>query len=184
MNAIRLALLALALLTHACTTPPEEHTSGVGPVLTTKPVGSLTRAKALGDVYLAGQPSATDLGLYAEQGLRTVVSLRGENESIGYDERARAAELGLAYENLPYSKPEQLDDAFFARARELLGSAPRPLLVHCASGNRVGALWIPWRVLDGGIELEAAVAEARAIGLSSSALEQKAREYVAREVRQ
>jgi hypothetical protein len=52
--------------------------------------------------------------------------------------------------------------------------------LHCASANRVGAVWIPFRVLDQGIELEAAVAGAKAIGLETPEYEAKARDYVER----
>ena len=171
------AALALLLLSAACAGAPEPDSASA---LVAAPVGSLARARALGDVYVAGQPSAEDLALFAGQGGKTVLNLRAPQESLGFDEPVRAAELGLAYVNLPFGKPEQLDDALFTRARELLGTAERPLLLHCASGNRVGAVWIPWRVLDGGLELEQAVAEAKAIGLTSAPLEARARDYVAR----
>jgi len=177
---VGLAAVALPLLACASAPSAPPH-AGAGLVLAPAPVGSLARAQALGDVYLAGQPSADDLALFAELGVKTVVNLRPESEPIGYDERAAAAELGLDYVNVPYNRPEQLDDALFRKGREVLGGAERPLLLHCASGNRVGALWIPWRVLDGGVELEAAVAEAKAIGLKSAELEARARDYVRRQ---
>jgi uncharacterized protein (TIGR01244 family) len=175
---ILLVVGALALASLGCTSASREER--VPQVLAPTPVGSLAGAQALGDVYLAGQPNPDDLALYAASGVRTVVNMRTASEPLGYDERARAVELGLAYETLPWNGTEQLDDTVFARARELLGRAPRPLLLHCASGNRVGAVWIPWRVLDGGVGLEAAVAEARAIGLKSAEYESKARDYVTR----
>jgi hypothetical protein len=36
----------------------------------------------------------------------------------------------------------------------------RPLLLHCASANRVGAVWLAHRVLDGGLSYDAALREA------------------------
>ena len=178
----RTTVLALLLSLSACSSAPATRVAPAqGPLLGPAPVGSLVRAQALGDVYLAGQPSADDLALFAELGVKTVVNLRAESEPIGYDEPALAGELGLTYVNVPYNRPEQLDDALFGRGRELLSAAERPLLLHCASGNRVGALWIPWRVLDDGLPLEAAVAEAKAIGLKSAELEARARDYVRRQ---
>ena len=52
--------------------------------------------------------------------------------------------------------------------------------MHYASARRVGAVGVPYRVLDGGIALEDAVTEAKTIGLRTPELETKARDYVAR----
>ncbi|MBI1312566.1 methyltransferase domain-containing protein [bacterium] len=54
-------------------------------------------------------------------------------------------------------------------------------MVHCASANRVGAVWLAHRVLDAKIPVEASLAEARAVGLRTSAYEQRAYEYIAAE---
>jgi hypothetical protein len=64
--------------------------------------------------------------------------------------------------------------------RELLRTTERPLLFHCASANRVGANWIPYRMLDQGVTWEQAVDEARAMGLRTEAYVDLARDYVAR----
>lgn len=143
--------------------------------------GSIERLHVLDGVLLASQPSPADLEQARAEGVRTVLNLRRPAEQAGFDEAAFVESLGLVYVALPFGGPDELDDALFARARELLSHAERPLLVHCASANRVGAVWIPWRVLDGGLGLEEALAEARAIGLRSPGLEAKARDYVARQ---
>ena len=52
--------------------------------------------------------------------------------------------------------------------------AQTPVLVHCASGNRVGALWTTYR-LSKGINSEIAFEEGRAAGMRPS-LEQKVKE--------
>ena len=51
-------------------------------------------------------------------------------------------------------------------------------MLHCASGNRVGAVWLAYRVLDEGLEPGAALEEARTIGLRSAGYEERALEYV------
>ncbi len=140
--------------------------------------GSISRIHVFGDVFLAGQPAPEDFEHARDGGIRTVVNLRHEEE-IGFDERAVVESLGLNYINIPFKAPEELTDAVFDRMRELLNQAERPILVHCSSANRVGAVWIPWRVLDQGASLEEAVLEARTIGLRSPVYEQKARDYVA-----
>lgn len=181
MSLLRRSLLpgALCVSVLACSSPAREAAGLERAELAPASVGGLA-VHALGGVYLAGQPSAEDLAAFAAAGLRAVVSLRKTQEPIGYDERARAAELGLDYESLPWNGAEELADEVFTRVRELLNTAPRPFLLHCASGNRVGAVWIPWRVLDGGLTLEQAVAEARTIGLERAEYEARARDYVRR----
>ena len=50
--------------------------------------------------------------------------------------------------------------------------------MHCASANRTGAVWLAHRIVDGGLEFEAALAEARQVGLRTPAYEDRVREYV------
>jgi len=174
----RFPLLWLALLPlAACAGSTPAQDASVVPAT----CGTIPNLHAFGDVWLAGQPAATDFAAVKEAGVRTVIDLRHEAEHPGFDERAAVLAAGLTYVALPWNGPDELTDAVFERSRELLDGAQRPLLLHCGSANRVGAVWIPWRVLDGGVPLETAVAEAREIGLKTPAYETKARDYVARQ---
>ena len=143
-------------------------------------VGRVQRVRTLGGIFLGTQPGAADLELLADAGFRTVVDVRGTDEARGFDEPTVVRELGMEYVPLPWSGPEQAADAVFDRARGLFERAQRPMFVHGSTADRVGALWIPWRALDGGLTIDAAVAEARVVGLRSTAYERAAREYVAR----
>ena len=51
--------------------------------------------------------------------------------------------------------------------RSLLQDAKGPVLVHCASGNRVGAL-IALSAADEGVPVEEALARGRAAGMTST----------------
>ena len=114
------------------------------------PVSSLTvdleRVVELGTVSpvdgitSAGQPDKAALEVFADSGYATVIDMRGRDEDRGFEEAAFVEELGLHYVAFPI---ESEDDVSFAKARqldELLRENPGPILVHCASGNRVGAL--------------------------------------------
>ena len=57
--------------------------------------------------------------------------------------------------------------------------ANQPVYVHCASANRVGAVWLVKRVLQDGWPVDKATTEAKAIGLSAPGLEKFALEYIA-----
>lgn len=143
-------------------------------------LGTTARVHRFGNVYLASQPKAADLAQAKAAGVKTVLDLRPESENRGFDEPATLATLGLKYVNVPFASPEAMTDDVLDRVRTALRTAERPLLVHCSSANRVGAVWIAWRAIDGGLALDDAVAEAQEVGLKSPELEGRARAYVDR----
>ena len=78
--------------------------------------------------------------MFADAGYAAVIDLRGAEENRGFDEPAAAQELGLEYVAFPI---EGRDAINFDNARaldDLIRSQNGPVLVHCGSGNRVGAL--------------------------------------------
>lgn len=129
-------------------------------------------------VITGGQPDAAQLAALAEAGYRTVVDLRSPGEPYSpEDERATLESLGLAYVSIPVAGPEGLtEESARALSAVLAEEDAYPIAIHCASGNRVGALlaleaaWI-----DG-----APAAEALALGLDAglTGLEPKVRELL------
>lgn len=118
------------------------------------------------DVATAGRPSAAQFALARERGIRRVINLCPHGEPCAYDEPALMAELGLDYVNIPVAGPGDLS-ADKARALDAaLGTAPGPVLVHCASSNRVGALFA-LRASQQGHTLEEALAIGRSAGLKA-----------------
>lgn len=140
-------------------------------------IGSIKILSRLGDYYFAGQPSKEDFGLLKEKGFKTIVNLRPMKEQ-GWDEGELVKGLGMRYENVPFGRDVPLTDEVFAQSRELLRNAEKPLMLHCKSSNRVGAIWYAARVLDQGVDEAAALAEAKAAGLRSQALIDRANAYV------
>lgn len=126
------------------------------------------------------QPDAAAISASKAAGATAVIDFRKGSEDRGFDERATAEQLGLAYVNIPFQGDAELTDEVFAESRKAFASVDGPALVHCRSGNRVGATWLPYRVLDGGLTWEAALAEAKAVGLKDAKLEAKAKDYIAR----
>jgi uncharacterized protein (TIGR01244 family) len=178
MNRLVMTALAAVLLGAA----PGLAAEGESPAGAIRAVelGTTGRVHEIEGALLASQPGQADLALAKDRGVRTVISLRHESEPAGFDERAEAARLGMEYRNVPWAGPAELTDEVFDHVRRLLAQTPRPLLLHCGSGNRVGAVWIPWRVLDGGLDIDAALAEARVIGLVTPEFVEKALAYVER----
>ncbi len=77
---------------------------------------------------------------------------------------------------------ERLDDSVFEQFRTLLRDrSKQPLLVHCASANRVGALLLPYLILDENRPRGEAMETATRVGLRSPELAQKALEYTQRQ---
>jgi protein tyrosine phosphatase (PTP) superfamily phosphohydrolase (DUF442 family) len=87
----------------------------------------------------------------------------------------------MEYVNVPVG-PHSLTDATLDRVREVLHEAGDGLvLVHCASGNRVGAALLPFLMLDHGFEEEDAVAQAMRVGLRSVELMEWGLDYTRRQ---
>ncbi|MBX3441152.1 MAG: protein tyrosine phosphatase family protein [Planctomyces sp.] len=175
----RIALAGLLSLTLAAGVAAEKPADPPAKLEPAK-CGEIDRLHRFGDIFLASQPREEDFKLLKREGVRTVINLR-EDEEIDWDERAAVERLKLDYEHVPIGSLNKLTDETFDRLRELLLQASeRPVVLHCAVANRVGAVWLAHRILDGGLDDEAALKEAKAVGLKSPELEQAARDYVAR----
>ena len=87
----------------------------------------------------AGQPNEAALAVFAKEGYTTVIDLRTKGEDRGMDEAAIVAGLGMEYVVLPIGR----DGITFENAKtldEFIEAADGPVLLHCGSSNRVGAL--------------------------------------------
>lgn len=140
--------------------------------------GTIKRLHTFDGLFLASQPMPEDFEQAQQSGVKTVVNFRHEAEIVEFDEAAFVKGIGLNYINVPWGGPAELTDEIFSRSIEILNSAERPILLHCSSGNRVGAIWIPWRVLEGGLSYEAALAEAKTIGLKIPVLGEQAKAFI------
>lgn len=117
-------------------------------------------------LYAGGQPDEAQLRALAAQGVTTVIDLRGADEPRGYAEADAAHALGLRYIALPVAGVQDITPAKARALQAELAAAHGPVLLHCASGNRVGAL-LALSAHARGASDEAALAEGRAAGLGS-----------------
>ncbi|MBP1687641.1 MAG: blh 4 [Deltaproteobacteria bacterium] len=103
----------------------------------------------------------------AAAGFKTIIDLRAPSERGVPEETAAAEHAGIRYLNLPVA----LATLNAAQVRQVAAAlddpANRPALLHCASGNRVGAVIALYREQIHGVSHEAALAEARASGLQA-----------------
>jgi protein tyrosine/serine phosphatase len=86
---------------------------------------------------------------------------------------------GLRYFNIPVvssaPRAEQADE-FIRLVKE---QSNHPVLINCASANRVGAFMMIYRVLEQGWSQEKALEEALKIGLRGDELKKFAQSYIA-----
>ena len=129
-------------------------------------------------VATAAQPTTTQLAAVRDQGFRTIVNLRDPGEYDSAAEERSAVALGFRYVSIPVRtsepKPEEVD----AFLKVLADPEIYPVLIHCGSGNRVGAFWFIRRVLVDGWNADDAEKEARQIGMKSPSLKVFALEYL------
>lgn len=169
--------LASTLLLGACAT---EHKAITTDKLEPYECGTVTKLHNFKGVFLASQPSAADFEQAKKGGIRTVINLRHPSENKDFVEAEVIKGLGLAYHNPAWNGPEELSDQRLDEVRNLLKTAERPILLHCSSANRVGPMWLVYRVLDDGASVEQATAEAKIVGMKSPDYERLAKDYVAR----
>lgn len=117
-------------------------------------------------LYSAGQPSAAQLQQAAAAGVTTVIDLRQPGEDRGFDETAAAEQLGLRYVRIPVAGAAGLTDANARALRTALAQSDGPVLLHCASGNRAGALLALLQARDG-VSVEQALQFGRSAGMTS-----------------
>jgi protein tyrosine phosphatase (PTP) superfamily phosphohydrolase (DUF442 family) len=142
--------------------------------------GMLNAYCPLPGVVTGGQPSREHLQALADAGVKVVLDLRLPNEPRPFDEPAEVEAAGMEYVLVPVQGA--VPDASFDAVRALLADpAKRPVLFHCASANRVGALLLPYLMLNEGQSRDEAVGTAKAVGLRDPMLAQLALDYVRRQ---
>ncbi len=89
----------------------------------------------------SGQPDEAALRVFADAGYAAVIDMRGPDEDRGLDnEQAVIEDLGMDYILFPLTSREQISFDTARKLDEVLQGIDGPVLVHCGSGNRVGAV--------------------------------------------
>ena len=130
-----------------------------------KQVVELGTVSPVEGISSAGQPDKAALEVFNDAGYSTVIDMRAEDEDRGFEEAAFVEELGMHYVAFPIANEDEISFESARKLDELLQQYPGPVLVHCASGNRVGALLALRASLDGADD-EQALALGREGGLT------------------
>jgi protein tyrosine phosphatase (PTP) superfamily phosphohydrolase (DUF442 family) len=174
--ACALSILACSLVSSAAATAgtPAAHDS-----LLSQLSGVENACRPFPWLVTGGQPSEEALEALAKAGFHDVFDLRSVNEPRGFDEPATARSMNVRYHPIPVTPADFTDSKFTAFRHHLSAHGPdKPMFIHCASGNRVGAALLPWLVLDKGLSEDDALEMARAVGLVHPDLTKRALEYI------
>ena len=137
-------------------------------------------AAPLANLVTGGQPGPAHFEALKQAGVVVVLDIRSPMEPRPFDEPALLARLGMEYINVPVTGGN-LDDPTMERILGVVrDNRERPMLFHCASGNRVGGAMIPHLMLDRGMSEETAVEAAMRMGLRGADLLEWGLDYVRR----
>jgi uncharacterized protein (TIGR01244 family) len=125
-------------------------------------------------IAAAGQPSPAALADLKAMGFGAVVNLRTEKEADLAAEKAVVEAQGLRYVSVPITPDSFRLEDVLAVQRVLEDPWTGPVLLHCASSNRVGAVLAVLQARKGE-PLDEALAAGRAAGMSSPAMENAVR---------
>src|SRR5690606_10311148 len=152
-------LLAAVLLAAACLLPPAAARTPP-PGDSAPQVSALSRfANPTPNVHTGGRITAEDLPGLRAAGITHIIDLTPDAETPDFDEAPAARGAGLSYANLPIAGAGDLNRESVDAFDQLLRGIEGPTLVHCASGNRVGAMAALRAAWLQGADEEAAIAE-------------------------
>lgn len=134
------------------------------------PAGITNFSRVDATVACGGATEPAAITALAAEGFRTVINLRLASEPGVAEEEAVVTHAGLAYIHLPMD-PAAPRIATADRFLEVIADPThQPVYIHCASANRVGAVWAIKRVVQDGWTRERAIEEGQAIGMKSQTM--------------
>lgn len=117
-------------------------------------------------ITAAGQPNEAEFKELADDGYAAVIDLRTAREDRGLDEETTVEELGMDYVELPIDGRDGINFENAKKLHQILSNYDEPVLVHCGSSNRVGALFALRAKMNGAND-EDALAFGKSAGMTS-----------------
>jgi uncharacterized protein (TIGR01244 family) len=114
-----------------------------------------------------GQPGPGAWVPLARAGVSTVVNLVPDDEMPDRVEADEVRAAGLVYVHIPVRDANDLTPNAARRLQDVLLNSPVSVLVHCATGNRAGALLALGDAWFGSRDIENALALGRYAGMQS-----------------
>jgi uncharacterized protein (TIGR01244 family) len=145
--------LCLALSLLAFTLPAVAHDDAPTGSKAEKPMKvEIRNAKITPEgILTGGQPTLDQIKALKAAGYTTIVNLRPDSEVKGayqrtrngnlhFDERSEVTKVGMSYKSIPIASARDLSVKNALALDEILKNADGGVVMHCVSGNRVGAL--------------------------------------------
>jgi uncharacterized protein (TIGR01244 family) len=130
-------------------------------------------------VACAGAITTEAMPEIRKMGFVSVINLR-EAQEPGADiekHRAAAEAAGLRYYHVPFNGAKPDPKAADAFVKAISSKGAEPAFIHCAGANRAAGMWLIKRLAVDRWEVDKAVAEAEALGLTSATLKEWAIQY-------
>lgn len=139
------------------------------------PVIDIPNAHLFKGALTGGQPTDEQYKQAAEAGYKTVVNLRPTTEAGAANIEATVKALGMSYIHIPISNAADLTKENASLLAAAL-KADNNAIVHCKSGNRVGALFALKEHFVDGLSSDEALTQGKKAGLTR--LEGKVQEII------
>ncbi|MDF1643745.1 MAG: sulfur transferase domain-containing protein [Pseudomonadales bacterium] len=167
----RISIPLLSLLALLTTQPAWSRDYSPNPsaqITTSAPAVAIKNAKQpFPGILTGGQPSKQQLLEAKQKGYKTIISLRTRKETGLWDEEKTVQDLGMKYVSIPVSGGSDVNKQNSQALIQALSDAKDyPVMVHCASGNRVGALFAIDAKFNRGMTSEQALQIGRDAGLT------------------
>ena len=130
------------------------------------PLVEIPYARIVDDMLVGGRPTQQNVDSLKAAGYQCVIDLSGDSEPGVAAQRQRHTEIGLTYVSIPVRGAIGVTKHNARRLADALESAPRPVVVHCQTGNRVGALLALKAYHIDGVNAEQAIAFGIRCGLT------------------
>lgn len=136
-------------------------------------------AKLETTIACAGATKPEAVPAIKEMGYKSIINMRlAEEPGANVDQEATAAkDAGIRFLHIPFNgaQPDpKVADTFLVAVKD---PQNMPAFIHCASGNRVAAMWMIKRMVVDKWDAEKAGAEAAQLGLTNQGLKKFAIEY-------
>ena len=121
--------------------------------------------------YISAQPTLEALRWLQQEGVQEVINLRSgkerkDYEEMAYDEARLTAELGMSYDTVPISWPEDYKPAKLRKVSDLLAGKEK-VMIHCTSGGRASQFFVAYLIQEEGYSVDDAMAVGRKMRFSS-----------------
>jgi uncharacterized protein (TIGR01244 family) len=117
------------------------------------------------ELSIAGQITIQQLPQISRDGFKSILNLRSPDElSFLTNEQAYCKSLGLVYVNIPVLATT-IEQAVNVELTEKLQAMPKPILVHCDTGERSAAVAFVHIAIRQGMSISEALRQAKQIGL-------------------